>query len=274
MVPFGGWDMPVEYSGLISEHMAVRKAAGLFDVSHMGEFEVEGPGALAFLQRVTANDVAKLVDGQAQYSALPMPNGAPVDDVDRLPPRGRPLPPRRERRQHREGLPLAARAGPAGLRAQEPQRRLRARSRCRARARRRSCSRSPPLDLAGLKYYHFADGEVDGLPGHRLAHRLHGRGRVRDLRRRPRTRRPSGSGCSSRAREGPRARRPRRARHPAPRGAHVPLRQRHGRDDHAGRGRPRLDRVPRRGQGRLPGPRRAGGAEEERRRRASWSASR
>src|SRR4029434_8127967 len=79
MVPFGGWDMPVEYSGLISEHMAVRKAAGLFDVSHMGEFEVEGPGALAFLQRVTSNDVGKLSDGQAQYSALPMPNGAPVD---------------------------------------------------------------------------------------------------------------------------------------------------------------------------------------------------
>src|SRR4051812_23961237 len=81
MVPFGGWDMPVEYSGLISEHMAVRKAAGLFDVSHMGEFEVEGPGALAFLQRVTTNNVARLVDGQVQYSAFPMPNGAPVDDV-------------------------------------------------------------------------------------------------------------------------------------------------------------------------------------------------
>jgi aminomethyltransferase len=81
MVPFGGWDMPVEYSGLISEHMAVRKAAGLFDVSHMGEFEVEGPGALAFLGRIASNNVAKLVDGQAQYSALPMPNGAPVDDV-------------------------------------------------------------------------------------------------------------------------------------------------------------------------------------------------
>jgi aminomethyltransferase len=77
MVPFGGWDMPVEYSGL----MAVRSAAGLFDVSHMGEFTVEGPGALAFLQRVTSNNVAKLVDGQAQYSALPMPNGAPVDDI-------------------------------------------------------------------------------------------------------------------------------------------------------------------------------------------------
>jgi aminomethyltransferase len=81
MVPFGGWDMPVEYSGLIAEHQAVRGAAGLFDVSHMGEFEVAGPGALAFLQRVTANDVAKLGIGQAQYSALPMPTGCPVDDV-------------------------------------------------------------------------------------------------------------------------------------------------------------------------------------------------
>jgi aminomethyltransferase len=81
MVPFGGWDMPVEYSGLIAEHNAVRAAAGLFDVSHMGQFEVEGDGALAFLQRVTANNVAKLADGQAQYSALPMPSGCPVDDI-------------------------------------------------------------------------------------------------------------------------------------------------------------------------------------------------
>ena len=81
MVPFGDWDMPVEYSGLISEHLAVRKAAGLFDVSHMGEFEIEGNGALAFLQRVTANDVAKLSDGRAQYSALPNASGCPIDDV-------------------------------------------------------------------------------------------------------------------------------------------------------------------------------------------------
>jgi aminomethyltransferase len=81
MVPFGGWDMPVEYSGLIAEHQAVRSAAGLFDVSHMGEFEVAGPGALAFLQRVTANNVARLVVGQAQYSALPMASGCPVDDI-------------------------------------------------------------------------------------------------------------------------------------------------------------------------------------------------
>lgn len=81
MVPFGGWDMPVEYAGLISEHLAVREAAGLFDVSHMGEFEVEGQGAQAFLQRVTANDVAKLTDGRAQYSALPNERGCPMDDV-------------------------------------------------------------------------------------------------------------------------------------------------------------------------------------------------
>jgi aminomethyltransferase len=81
MVPFGGWEMPVEYSGLIAEHNAVRRAAGLFDVSHMGEFELSGPGALAFLQRVTANNVAKLAVGQAQYSALPLPTGCPVDDV-------------------------------------------------------------------------------------------------------------------------------------------------------------------------------------------------
>jgi aminomethyltransferase len=81
MVGFGGWEMPVEYQGVIAEHMAVRTAAGLFDVSHMGEVEIEGPGALAFLQRVTSNDVARLGNGQAQYSALPMPNGAPVDDV-------------------------------------------------------------------------------------------------------------------------------------------------------------------------------------------------
>jgi aminomethyltransferase len=81
LVAFGGWDMPVEYSGLIAEHQAVRSAAGLFDVSHMGELEVTGPGALAFLQRVTANDVAKLAIGQAQYSALPMPTGCPVDDI-------------------------------------------------------------------------------------------------------------------------------------------------------------------------------------------------
>jgi len=81
MVAFGGWEMPVEYAGLISEHTAVRTAAGLFDVSHMGELELAGPGAEAFLQRVTPNDVSRLAEGQGQYTSLPMENGAPVDDV-------------------------------------------------------------------------------------------------------------------------------------------------------------------------------------------------
>jgi len=161
MVPFGGWDMPVEYSGLISEHLAVRNAAGLFDVSHMGEFEVEGPGALAFLQRVTANDVARLVDGQAQYSAFPLPNGAAVDDVivyrraaDRyllvvnagniekdfrwLQEQG---PAGCDLRNVSDGYALLALQGP---RAQEILQPL------------------TGLDLPSLRYYHFADAQVDG----------------------------------------------------------------------------------------------------------------
>jgi aminomethyltransferase len=160
MVPFGGWDMPVEYSGLISEHMAVRTAAGLFDVSHMGEFEVEGPGALAFLQRTTANNVAKLVDGQAQYSAFPMPNGAPVDDVivyrraaDRyllvvnagniekdfrwLQQQG-PQDLRLENKS--DNYALVALQGPRAVEILQP---------------------LTALDLSALKYYHFADAEVD-----------------------------------------------------------------------------------------------------------------
>ncbi len=80
MVEFAGWEMPVEYRGITAEHLAVRTAAGLFDVSHMGEIEVRGAGALALLQYVTSNDVARLEDGQAQYSALMRPNGACVDD--------------------------------------------------------------------------------------------------------------------------------------------------------------------------------------------------
>jgi len=163
MVPFGGWDMPVEYSGLIAEHLAVRKAAGLFDVSHMGEFEVAGPGALAFLQRVTSNHVAKLRDGQAQYSALPMANGAPVDDVivyryaaDRYllvvnasniakdwqwlhgqSPEACTL------RDRSDEFALLALQGPAAVDILQA---------------------LTPLRLADIAYYHFAEGLVGGLP--------------------------------------------------------------------------------------------------------------
>ena len=82
MVDFGGWDMPVQYkAGVIEEHMATRTRAGLFDVSHMGEIWVEGPDAIPFVNRITTNDVTKLVDGQAHYSALPNENGGVVDDL-------------------------------------------------------------------------------------------------------------------------------------------------------------------------------------------------
>lgn len=81
MVDFGGWDMPVEYSGLIAEHLAVRTAVGLFDVSHMGEIQFRGPNSLAAVQRITMNDASRLKDGQAQYSALLTPQGTFVDDI-------------------------------------------------------------------------------------------------------------------------------------------------------------------------------------------------
>jgi aminomethyltransferase len=81
MVEFGGWDMPVQYKGVIEEHLAVRGAAGLFDVSHMGEIEVKGPGAIAYIQELTINDASTLVNGQIQYSAFCYPHGGVVDDV-------------------------------------------------------------------------------------------------------------------------------------------------------------------------------------------------
>jgi len=81
MVPFAGWDMPVSYAGTVSEVEAVRTGAGLFDVSHMGEVRVTGPGAFAFLQSITTNDLARIGPNQAQYSLLLNPNGGVIDDI-------------------------------------------------------------------------------------------------------------------------------------------------------------------------------------------------
>lgn len=82
MVEFGGWDMPVQYpAGTVTEHLRTRTQAGLFDVSHMGEIEVRGPDAIAFVNRLVSNDASKLVDGQAQYSALTTPEGTVIDDL-------------------------------------------------------------------------------------------------------------------------------------------------------------------------------------------------
>src|SRR5512134_1090017 len=81
MVEFGGWDMPVEYTGIVDEHLAVRTRAGLFDVSHMGQIELAGADALATVQWLTSNDASRLSVGQIQYSALTTPAGTFVDDI-------------------------------------------------------------------------------------------------------------------------------------------------------------------------------------------------
>jgi aminomethyltransferase len=163
MVPFGGWEMPVEYAGLIAEHMAVRTAAGLFDVSHMGQIEVEGEGALAFLQRTTSNDVAKLVDGQAQYSALPMPSGCPVDDV---------IVYRRSERRYLIVVNasnaekdwawlLAQKPSGCGLHDLGDQYALLALQGPKAEAILQPLT---PIDLGAIGFYRFAEGEVNGRP--------------------------------------------------------------------------------------------------------------
>src|SRR6202165_1568601 len=70
LIDFGGWEMPVQYAGILEEHRAVRERVGIFDVSHMGELEFTGPGALDAVQRLTCNDASRLSDGRIQYSAL------------------------------------------------------------------------------------------------------------------------------------------------------------------------------------------------------------
>jgi aminomethyltransferase len=81
MVDFGGWDMPVEYSGIIAEHLAVRTGVGLFDVSHMGDLQFRGPGSLAAVQAISMNDASRLQTGQAHYSAVLYAEGTFVDDI-------------------------------------------------------------------------------------------------------------------------------------------------------------------------------------------------
>src|SRR5689334_8300477 len=81
LVPFAGWEMPVQYTGIRAEHVAVRTGTGVFDVSHMGEIETSGPDAEAFLQRILSNDVSKIAPDGAQYSVLTKPDGGVLDDL-------------------------------------------------------------------------------------------------------------------------------------------------------------------------------------------------
>jgi glycine cleavage system T protein (aminomethyltransferase) len=164
MVDFGGWDMPVEYRGIVDEHLAVRTCAGLFDVSHMGEIEIAGDAALAAVQRISSNDASKLAIGQAQYSALTTPDGTFVDDLlvyrlaadhfllvvnagniekdyrwiaDNIKPAGDAVAVNNSSRHA-----LLALQGPAAQEVLQP---------------------LTGIDLAGIKYYWFATGEVAGI---------------------------------------------------------------------------------------------------------------
>jgi aminomethyltransferase len=163
IVPFAGYEMPVQYTaGIIAEHQAVRRDAGMFDVSHMGELDVRGGDALGFLQYVTTNDVSKLAVGQAQYSAICRDDGGILDDcivyrfedhymvvvnasnVDKD----------REwisRHAHRFGVTLTDQSEQTGLIAlQGPK-------------AQQILVRLTDVDLESIRYYHFAEGGVDGV---------------------------------------------------------------------------------------------------------------
>jgi aminomethyltransferase len=163
MVDFGGWDMPVQYSGIIDEHHTVRRAVGLFDVSHMGEIEIRGPEAFQLADYITPNAVSKLKNGQAQYSALLYEHGGFVDDI---------LVHKvaddhyflcvNASNQEKDCQHIAANnrfqcevefASPryAQLAIQGP----------KAPA---TLQKLTSTDLSAIKYYHFADGEVSGAP--------------------------------------------------------------------------------------------------------------
>src|SRR5271157_4604459 len=168
MVDFGGWDMPVQYSGILSEHMAVRKSVGVFDVSHMGEIEIRGPQAAQLTDFVTTNAVPKLQTGQAHYTGLLYEHGGFVDDIlvhkvaadhfflcVNASNQEKDFEHIRAHNRFDAAVELSShRYGQIAI--QGPQ----------ARA---TLQKLTPVDLSGIKYYWFTDGEVAGVPA-RIAH--------------------------------------------------------------------------------------------------------
>jgi aminomethyltransferase len=165
MVDFGGWDMPVQYpAGTIEEHLRTRKHAGLFDVSHMGEIDVRGAEAIALVNYLASNDASKLVDGQAQYSALTTPEGTVVDDLLVY-------------RFSADQLLLVVNAGTtekdwnwitAHRRNDTAKLKNVSSEYCQLALQGPDAlgilARLTDLPLSDIKYYHFAEGQVDGIP--------------------------------------------------------------------------------------------------------------
>lgn len=162
MVEFGGFMMPVQYRGIIDEHHSVRQSAGVFDVSHMGEFEFRGPAALEFLQRMTINDVAKLAPGQAQYSAMCYPEGGIVDDliVYRLPDRYMAVVNAANLQKDWQWLQQAV-TPEAGMYDISDQTSLLA---VQGRNAQATLQKLTKTNLNEIKYYWFVSGEIAGVP--------------------------------------------------------------------------------------------------------------
>jgi len=165
MVDFGGWDMPVQYpAGTIEEHLRTRQHAGLFDVSHMGEIDVRGGDAIALVNYLVSNDASKLIDGQAQYSALTMPEGTVVDDLLVY-------------RFAGDHLLLVVNAGTtekdwnwitSHRRTEAAQLKNVSSDYCQLALQGPDAleilGRLTKLPLSEIKYYHFTEGQVDGVP--------------------------------------------------------------------------------------------------------------
>jgi aminomethyltransferase len=166
MVPFAGWDMPVEYSGISAEHLAVRAAAGLFDVSHMGEIEIAGKDALAVVQRISSNDASRLQVNQAHYAALTTPDGTFVDDmlVYRFAPSHFLLVVNSSNvdKDYEWIASHAKQAGDAAIVNSSDRYALIAVQGPKAKAIVQSLT---GIDLSAIKYYWFAHGEIAGVRG-------------------------------------------------------------------------------------------------------------
>ena len=165
MVDFGGWDMPVQYpAGTVAEHLRTRTHAGLFDVSHMGEIDVRGPDSIPFVNRLVSNDAAKLLNGQAQYSALTTPEGTVIDDLLVY-------------RFAENHLLLVVNAGTTGkdwdwITSHRGNEKVELRNLsaeyCQIALQGPEAisilQKLTAVPLSEIKYYHFREGEVDGVP--------------------------------------------------------------------------------------------------------------
>ena len=184
LIEFGGWEMPVQYTGILEEHRAVRQAAGLFDLSHMGELWVRGPEAAAALAFALVSDPGRLAVGRAQYSLICAPDGGIIDDliVYRLADERFLVVPNASNRE----VVDRGRARATGRVRRRPRRRLAAHRADRRPGPARpgaSSRRSTDADLDALRYYaHHRRARVAGIGRLDRAHRLHRRGRLRAVR--------------------------------------------------------------------------------------------